>query len=187
MFHFRLDCLSKSHISETSTAWTCTFPLKEVLTALCLVLVCPRKYSSDHTAAAAQSLRQITMHSRHQGLLPLPSFFVPILVVGAALRCLPCLWPQKGHIASTKCIPNRRTAFTHATQRILRPCCSLLGLHPASLPELCQALNSETSDSVLHFIKPCGIETLSCSPINGFGEQFFCAIICVCFHFSLSL
>lgn len=50
---------------------------------------------------------------------------------------------------STKCTPSSGTTSPHVTQGILRPHASLPGFYPASSSEYDQALNSETSDSVL--------------------------------------
>ena len=87
-----------------------------------------------------------------------------------------CLW--RGCITSTKCTPRRGSASPLATKGILRSCCPLLGIHPASSPEHHQEQTSETSDSAPLFIKTGDIETLSFFPCQWFGEPFSCAVPC---------
>ena len=76
-------------------------------------------------------------------------------------------------MASTKCSLSRGTTSPCVARGPLRRRCLLLGIRPISLPEHRQALSSRTADSVLHCLwNPGGIETLSCLPVNGFGNRF---------------
>lgn len=99
---------------------------------------------------------------------------------------------SRGHITSTKCTPSRETASPCVTQKILRWCCPLPGLYlPSPSEKITRCNPSDGADFRkfrLHFTVMKNWQYLNplLLPVNGFGEEFSCAVLCACFH-SLSL
>ena len=113
------------------------------------VPACPRKCSCICAIVEVQILWQTTTHSQHQ-VSPHSGIFVPIpanmAVLWGPLGPLPMGRPYSLY----PMLSSRGTTSPHVVHRPLGLHCLLPGIHPTSSLQHHQALNSETSDSVLH-------------------------------------
>ena len=148
-FYLRWGCVSKPHTSEIYAAWIHTDSLGEGLAEQWPGTDLPQKtFMRSHSGRSSE----IMVYHNIQlvpGFIPLWSHFPNPSKHG----CSPgsagnfafgeALWP----------LPNGFQAgepFLPIAQGLLRRCCLHLGIRPTSLPEHHQALNSRTSDFVLH-------------------------------------